>query len=57
MQKLQSLKKDYERVGLHLQRLYKRKELTEDGKVIPTMYHLMEPYGFEERPYTRRPGG
>ena len=57
MQKLQSMKKDWERIGFHLQRLYKRREKDEDGNVVPTMSHLMEPYGFEERAYTRRPGG
>lgn len=57
MAKLQSMKKDWERTGFHLQRLYKRREKDEKGNIIPTMSHLMEPYGFEERPYTRRPGG
>ena len=57
MQKLQSMKKDWERIGFHLQRLYKRREKDNEGKVVPTMSHLMEPYGFEERAYTRRPSG
>lgn len=54
MQKLQSMKKDWERVGFHLQRLYKRREKTEDGEVVPTMVHLMESYGSETKPFSRR---
>lgn len=55
MQKLQALRKYYEGQGLHFQRLYKRREKTDDGEIVPTMSHLMELYGFETRPFTRRP--
>lgn len=45
MQKLLTIKKDYEREGFHLQRLYKRRKLTEDGKVVSTFNQIMEPNG------------
>lgn len=45
MQKLLTIKKDYEREGFHLQRLYKRRKLTEDGLVISTFGQIMEPNG------------
>lgn len=54
MQRLQSMKKDWERVGFHLQRLYKRREKTENGESVPTMIHLMENYGSESEPFSRR---
>lgn len=57
IQRLQAMKKDWERIGFHLQRLYKRREVNDEGKVTPTMSHLMESYGFEEWPYTRRSSG
>ena len=41
MSKLLSTKKDYEREGFHLQRLYKRRKLSEDGKVISTFGTIM----------------
>lgn len=43
MQKILTVKKDYEREGFHLQRLYKRRKKTEDGKVISTFDQIMEP--------------
>lgn len=54
MQRLQAMKRDWERLGFHLQRLYKRREKTEDGEVVPTMSHLMENYGSETKPFSRR---
>lgn len=42
MQKLLTIKKDYEREGFHLQRLYKRRKLNEDGKVVSTLNQIMK---------------
>lgn len=42
MSKLLSIKKDYEREGFHLQRLYKRRKLSEDGKVVSTFGSIMQ---------------
>lgn len=42
MGKLQSLQKEYERKGFHLQRLYKRRKKDDDGVYRPTMHTLME---------------
>ncbi len=52
IQKLLALKKDYEREGFHLQRLYKRRKL-EDGAMKSTMNTIMSfsPIG---REYKRR---
>ena len=44
MQKLLALKKDYEREGFHLQRLYKRRAVSsKNGRVISTMDIIMAP--------------
>ena len=43
MQKLLQMKKDYEREGFHLQRLYKRRILDIDGIYHSTMPKIMEP--------------
>ena len=44
MQKLLALKKDYEREGFHLQRLYKRRAVSSrNGRVISTMDIIMAP--------------
>ena len=43
IQKLVTLKKEYEREGFHLQRLYKRRTLTEDGYVRSTFDVIMKP--------------
>lgn len=43
MQKLLTAKKDYEREGFHLQRLYKRRKLDKHGRVVSTLGKLMEP--------------
>jgi hypothetical protein len=41
MHKLIQLKKEYEREGFHLQRLYKRRKIV-DGKYVSTMNQIME---------------
>lgn len=43
IQKLVTLKKEYEREGFHLQRLYKRRTLTESGHVKSTFDVIMKP--------------
>lgn len=42
MAKLQSLQKEYERKGFHLQRLYKRRKVDENGVYRSTMHTIME---------------
>ena len=49
MQKLLMLKKDYEREGFHLQRLYKRRVRDRHGIFHSTMSKIMEP---EDRRWT-----
>lgn len=46
MQKLLTIKKDYEREGFHLQRLYKRRKLNNDGLVVSTFDQLSTPARF-----------
>jgi hypothetical protein len=41
MSKLLALKKDYEREGLHLQRLYKRRKVDENGVYKSTFGSIM----------------
>ena len=41
--KLQSLQKEYERKGFHLQRLYKRRKKDSHGMYRSTMHVIMEP--------------
>lgn len=41
MHKLKDLKKEYERVGFHLQRLYKRRKRNKDGILESTMGSIM----------------
>lgn len=43
MQKLLAIKKDYEREGFHLQRLYKRRMIDKQGRVVSTMDIIMAP--------------
>lgn len=43
MQKLLTLKKDYEREGFHLQRLYKRRKADKNGIMRSTMNIIVEP--------------
>ena len=47
MQKLLALKKDYEREGFHLQRLYKRRKIDENGIMRSTMHTIMEPIDYD----------
>ena len=42
MAKLQSMQKEYERKGFHLQRLYKRRKVDADGVYRSTMHTIME---------------
>ena len=42
MQKILTIKKDYEREGFHLQRLYKRRVLDENGNIHSTFGTIME---------------
>ena len=42
LSKLLTLKKDYERLGFHLQRLYKRRKADEDGIMRSTFGTIME---------------
>lgn len=53
MQKLLTVKKDYEREGFHLQRLYKRRKSDKNGIMRSTMHTIMDtsPIG---REYKRR---
>ena len=44
LQKLITLKKEYERKGFHLQRLYKRRKVDSNGIMQSTMHTIMEPY-------------
>ena len=43
MAKLQAMKKDYERRGFHLQRLYKRRKVDENGIMRSTFGSIMSP--------------
>ena len=43
MQKLLVIKKDYEREGFHLQRLYKRRKPGKNGEPITTLENIMTP--------------
>lgn len=43
MAKLLQIKKDYEREGFHLQRLYKRRSINKEGRVVSTMDIIMSP--------------
>lgn len=44
MSKILALKKDYEREGFHLQRLYKRRKSDKDGIMRSTLSEIMLPY-------------
>lgn len=43
MSKLLSLKKDYDREGFHLQRLYKRRATNKEGRIVSTLDIIMAP--------------
>lgn len=53
MQKLLQMKKDYEREGFHLQRLYKRRIVDLNGVYHSTLAKIMEPVG--DMPTERNP--
>lgn len=53
MQKLLQMKKDYEREGFHLQRLYKRRITDVNGVYHSTLRKIMEPMG--DMPIERDP--
>ena len=59
MQKLLQMKKDYEREGFHLQRLYKRRRKDTDGIFRSTLGDIMtshQDYTFEKQvPYDNKP--
>lgn len=42
MKQLITMKKDYEQHGFHLQRLYCRRTLNEEGKYVTTFDTIME---------------
>lgn len=44
MHKILQVQKDYERKAFHLQRLYKRRAMKDNGTYKSTMYLIMEPY-------------
>jgi hypothetical protein len=41
MSKLMALRKEYERIGFHLQRVYKRRKVDKDGKIRSTFGSIM----------------
>jgi len=47
LSKVQSLQKEYERKGFHLQRLYKRRKKDSNGVYRATMHTLMEPLVYD----------
>ena len=55
MAKLQAMKKDYERRGFHLQRLYKRRKVDENGIMRSTFGSIMDP--LPENKSTNTSGG
>ena len=42
LSKVTTLKKEYERLGFHLQRLYKRRKIDENGNIKSTFSSIME---------------
>ena len=55
MSKIQSMKKDYERVGFHLQRLYKRRKADANGIMRSTFGSIMDPVDYKSTT-SNRPG-
>ncbi len=52
MHKILQLKKDYEREGFHLQRLYKRRTIDKNGRIISTIGSIMSSsFGRESNGY------
>lgn len=57
MSKIQSMKKDYERVGFHLQRLYKRRKADANGIMRSTFGSIMDPVDYKSTTSSRpQPG-
>ena len=57
MSKIQSMKKDYERVGFHLQRLYKRRKADANGIMRSTFGSIMDPVDYKSTTSNRpQPG-
>ncbi len=54
MQKVLQMKKDYEREGFHLQRLYKRRITDLNGVYHSTMHKIMDPISNNQFPSQRR---
>ena len=42
VQKAKELRKEYERIGFHLQRLYKRRKISENGEISSNWSSVME---------------
>lgn len=53
MSKILQMKSDYDREGFHLQRLYKRRRVDDEGRVVSTMDIIMAPLAYPRGP--RRP--
>ena len=49
MAKILSIQKDYERKGFHLQRLYKRRKVDDNGNIVSTFGSIMEKSTFDGR--------
>ena len=57
MAKLQAMKRDYERRGFHLQRLYKRRKVDENGIMRSTFGSIMEPIVKSTKPTSKPTDG
>lgn len=57
MAKLQAMKRDYERRGFHLQRLYKRRKVDENGIMRSTFGSIMEPITKSTKPASKPTDG
>ena len=49
MAKILTVQKDYERKGFHLQRLYKRRKVDDNGNIVSTFGSIMEKSTFDGR--------
>jgi hypothetical protein len=57
MAKLQAMKRDYERRGFHLQRLYKRRKADENGIMRSTFGSIMDPIVKSTKPTSKPTDG
>lgn len=57
MAKLQAMKRDYERRGFHLQRLYKRRKVDENGIMRSTFGSIMDPIVKSTKPTSKPTDG